>query len=430
LLTVINEKFLHYLWKHKLFNQNNIATTKNEKVEVLHVGLHNDDSGPDFFNSKIKIGNQLWAGNVELHLKSSDWYNHNHQIDRSYDSVILHVVWEYDAPVYNNFNTLIPTVQLKKYVNKKILKNYFELFLSTKLILNCENKINKVEELVLINWKDRLYFERLEEKSKFIFQLLKESNYDWEAVLFKMLARNFGLKVNGEAFLQMTNSVDFSVVRKLQNNLFQLEALLFGQSLLLENNIDDLYFDKMKKEYLFLKSKFLLKDTVQPEMKFFRLRPNNFPTIRLSQLANLYSNHSSLFSKIMQVNNLKDYYKLFNITASEFWDTHYTFESNSKYRKKKLTKSFIDLLLINTIIPIKVAYKKRKGIFSQNEIIILLNELKPEKNHITETFKKLKMSVNNAMDSQAFIQLKKNYCNKKRCLDCVIGNYLITTNHK
>ena len=249
---------------------------------VTSVGQHNFNSGPDFFNAKLQIGNQLWAGNVEVHIKSSDWFLHNHEQDKAYDSVILHVVWEHDTDVFRKDNTSIPTLQLRDFTNKAVLNNYEKLFSKNGKWINCENDFALVDDFVLINWLERLYFERLERKLETIKMLLEETKNDWEAVLFIMLAKNFGLKVNGESFYSLAKSIDFSVVRKSQSNLTAIEALLFGQAGMLVDDLEIAYYLQLQKEYQFLKQKFKLKNNGVLPIQFFRLRPPNFPTIRLS----------------------------------------------------------------------------------------------------------------------------------------------------
>ena len=258
-----------------------------------------------------------------------------------------------------------------------------------------------------------------------ILSLLKQSNNDWEAVLFKLLSKNFGLKVNGEAFYNLANSFDFSVFRKNQSKVANLEAILFGQASLLDEDFDDAYYHSIKKEYSFLQTKYKLKPIHKTEVKFFRLRPNNFPTIRLSQLANLYFYQSNLFSKVSSILKLDDYYDLFTVATSEYWETHYSFKNSSKKRVKKLTKSFIDLLLINTIIPLKFVYQKYIGKLDEEEILQLIQQIKPEKNSIIDTFKTIKIEGKNAQETQALIQLKNEYCSKQKCLQCVVGIKLI-----
>lgn len=421
----MQEDFLHYIWKHKKFQFNNLKTTFGETIVVSSVGQHNFNSGPDFFNAKLKIGEQLWAGNVEIHIKSSDWFIHNHETDIAYDNVILHVVWEDDTEVFRKDNTPIPTLELKAIVDASMFSNYEKLFTKQNKWINCENDFSSTDDFVLNNWLERLYFERLERKSKTIETLLAESKNDWEAVLFKMLTKNFGLKVNGDSFFSLAQSIDFSIIRKTQSNPQVLEALLFGQSGLLEQDVENAYHLRLNKEYEFLKQKFSIQNNQVLPIQFFRLRPPNFPTIRLSQLASLYSKHQNLFSKIIECSELENFYELFKVSTSEFWKTHYTFQKESKSSTKKLSKSFIDLLLINTILPLKFSYAKQKGEAIDSEIIRIASTISSEKNNIINAFNVLKKVSKSSLDSQALIQLKTEYCNKNKCLQCAIGNALI-----
>ena len=421
----MQEDFLHYIWKHKKFHVNNLKTTQDEAVFVNTVGQHNLNSGPDFFNAQLTIGNQLWAGNVEIHVKSSDWYLHNHEQDKAYDNVILHVVWEHDTEIYRKDNTVIPTLQLKDFVSKEVFNNYEKLFSKNGKWINCENDFASIDDFVLKNWLERLYFERLERKAEVIKELLKETKNDWEAVLFIMLAKNFGLKVNGESFFSLAQSIDFSIVRKTQSNQQTLEALLFGQAGLLEQDFEVPYYLELAKDYQFLKQKFQLENNQVLPVQFFRLRPPNFPTIRISQLASLYSNQLNLFSKVIDTNKLDDFYNLFNVATSEFWKTHYTFQKQSKSTTKVLTKPFIDLLLINTILPIKFCYAKQKGLEIEAVILEIANDITSEKNSIIDAFNQLKKISKSSLDSQALIQLKTEYCSKNKCLQCAIGNNLV-----
>lgn len=422
----MQEDFLHYIWKHKKLQVANLQTTTNELVEIVSVGQHNHNAGPDFFNAQLRIGNQLWAGNVEIHIKSSDWFVHNHEVDTAYDNVILHVVWQHDTEIFRKDNTQIPTLELKPFVSEQALHQYQKLFATNNKWINCETELPALDDFTMQNWLERLFFERLEQKSKVIEQQLKASNNNWEAVLFIMLAKNFGLKVNGDAFLSLANSIDFNIIRKTQNNITSLEALLFGQAGLLEDDVQEPYAINLKKEYDFLKHKFGLSNSQVSSLQFFRLRPPNFPTIRLSQLANLYHQHQNLFSKVMETINIEGFYQLFNIKTTDFWDTHYTFGKTSNASKKQLTKSFVDLLLINTIIPIKFSYAKYQGKLDEESIINLMQSIKAERNSIVETFHKIKPVTTSAVQSQAILQLKNKYCDKNKCLQCAIGSKILT----
>jgi hypothetical protein len=422
----MQEDFLHYIWKYKKFDFSNLKSTTNEPIVVTSVGQHNWNSGPDFFNAQLTIGQQLWAGNVEIHIKSSDWFLHNHEQDKAYDNVILHVVWEHDTEVFRKDNTAIPTLQLKDFINKAVLNNYEKLFSKKGKWINCENDFATVDDFVLNNWLERLYLERLERKSEVIQELLIETKNDWEAVFFVMLAKNFGLKVNGEAFYSIAKSIDFSIVRKSQSNIKSLEALFFGQAGLLEDDFQSAYYLELVKEYRFLKHKFKLENHQVLPLQFFRLRPPNFPTIRLSQLASLYVNHKNLFSKVIETNALTNFYKLFNASTSEFWKTHYTFQKESTLSTKVLTKSFIDLLLINTILPIKFCYSKEKGQDNNAVFLEIANQMASEKNSIIDAFNGLKKVATSSLHSQALIQLKTEYCSKHKCLQCAVGSKLIS----
>jgi len=421
----MQEDFLHFIWQHKKINGLHLKTTQHESLEIISVGQLNTNSGPDFFNAQLKIADQLWAGNLEIHVKSSDWFVHNHETDKAYDNVILHVVWEHDTEIFRKNNSIIPTLELKQYIDTDLLHNYNKLFSAKNKWINCETDFSEVEDFILTNWLERIYIERLERKSKTIETLLEVSKSNWESVLFKMLTKNFGLKVNGDSFFSLANSIDFSIIRKQQTKPKVLEALLFGQGGLLDQDIEEIYFLELKKEYLFLKQKFQLSNLQVLPIQFFRLRPQNFPTIRLSQLASLYHKEQHLFSKIIETNTLEGFYKLFAVTASEFWKTHYTFQKTSKLSQKKITKSFIDLLLINTIIPIKFSYAKSNNEDINETIIKLLQQIPSEKNSIVSAFNKLKNVSKTALQSQALIQLKSEYCDKNKCLHCAVGNALI-----
>ena len=421
----MNENLLHFLWKLKLFSVNNLKSTNGELIHIISNGIHNLNTGPDFLNAKIEIENQVWAGNVEIHINSSDWYKHNHETDKNYDAVILHVVWEHDVEIFRKNNAKIVTLELKNYISKEVLNNYNQLFSKNKKWINCENEIQFIDSFIFENWLERLYFERLEQKSSIIQEILTTNNNNWEATLFILLAKSFGLKVNGDAFLNFANSFDFSIVRKVSNNVEQLEALFLGQAGLLSNKKESIYFERLKKEYKYLKVKFNLTPILGGQVQFFRLRPNNFPTLRLSQLAYLYNKYQNLFSKIIEIDSLELFYSLFEVSTLLFWETHFTFEKESKKSTKKLTKSFIDLVLINTIIPLKFVYLKSLGKSDYSSLFTVLEQIKPEKNSIISRYNDLKIKSSNAFKTQALLQLKSEYCSKQLCLQCAIGKTIL-----
>ncbi|MEO8516567.1 MAG: DUF2851 family protein, partial [Flavobacterium sp.] len=378
----------------------------------------------DFFNAQIVIANQKWAGNVEIHLKSSDWYVHHHERDEGYENVILHVVWEHDTEIFRKNNTEIPVLELKKYVDSETVVN-FQSLMAPKSWIFCEKQLKEINQFTFKNWQERLFFERLERKSKPIYELLELTNNDWEAVLFCLLAKNFGLNTNGEIFFKIAQSIPFSIIRKESSEVENLEALLFGVAGLLDLEKEDNYFKDLKFRYFYLLHKYQLeKKNVEP-VQFFKHRPDNFPTIRLSQLANLYQVQQNLFSKISTVNSVNNIYETLEIAVSDYWQNHYQFDKESPEKKKKLSKSFIDLIIINTIIPLQFAYAKNQGKEISEDLIGLLNEVAPEKNAIMDKFTSFGIKPKNAFESQSLLQLKNEYCNKSRCLDCSVGMELL-----
>ncbi|WP_166919994.1 DUF2851 family protein [Flavobacterium poyangense] len=420
----MKEEFLHYLWKFKKFETLNLKTTQNEPVVIIKSGDYLGLSGPDFFNAQIVIGNQKWAGNVEIHLKSSDWYAHGHEKDVAYENVILHVVWEHDNAIFRADNTEISVLVLKEYVSEEIINNYYSLT-KTKSWIPCERDIAHIDDFVFKNWLERLFFERLERKSKFIFSLLEETNQDWEATLFCLLAKNFGLNVNGEAFFQIAKSIPFSIIRKESFETENLEALFFGISGLLDADKEDIYFIDLKIRYFYFLNKYQLSKVYVDPLQFFKLRPDNFPTIRLSQLAALYHKHQNLFTELIEVKSVKKVYDLLTVSCGLYWQNHYQFDKKSRKKSKEVSKSFLDLIILNTIIPLQFAYVQMKGEFISEDLIDFMNEVGPEKNSIIDKFESFGVVSSSAFDTQALLQLKKEYCNQNACLKCAIGLELL-----
>jgi hypothetical protein len=421
----MNEDFLHYVWKFQLLSFHDLKTTTKESLLILKPGIHNHNSGPDFLNAQMKIENHHWVGNVEIHLKSSDWYAHNHELDPSYDAVILHVVWEDDSTVFMRNNKPLPVLILKDFVLNTALNNYLNLYSAKQRWISCENEIYTIDSFIFENWKERLFFERLERKSNEMKEILFANKNDFEAVLFKLLAKSFGLKVNGDVFLSLANSFDFSILRRVRSDENKLTALLFGQSGFLEEKIEDIYHQQLKKEFHYLKHKYKLSSISNNQFSFFRMRPSNFPTIRIAQLISLYHLHQGLFSKLIKIQTLKGFYNLFNVNVNSFWNTHYTFHKNSSFSSKKLTKQFINLVLINTVIPLIFLYKRGRGDVNEHDFLDFFQKIKPEKNSIIYKFNDLKINSRSVLDTQALLELKNNYCAKKLCLQCAVGNHLL-----
>ncbi len=420
----MKEDFLHYIWKFKKFDTLSLKTYNGEEITIINVGHYLEQAGPDFFNAQIIIGNQKWAGNVEIHLKSSDWYVHHHERDANYENVILHVVWEHDTEIFRKNNTEIPVLVLKDYVDLTTIANY-QTLMAPKSWIFCEKQISQIDGFMVKNWQERLFFERLERKSKPIFELLEQTNQDWEAVLFYLLAKNFGLNTNGTIFLKIAQSIPFSIIRKESFEIENIEALLFGFAGLLDSEKEDMYFKDLKFRYFYLINKYQLEKKWIEPLQFFKLRPDNFPTIRLSQLANLYHKHQNLFSKISTPLSLKSVYDIFQVSSSSYWLAHYQFDKLSPKKKKQLSKSFIDLILINTLIPLQFAYAKSQGKEISEELILFIDEVSPEKNAILDKFISFGVKPKNVFESQSLLQLKNEYCNNSRCLECAIGIQLL-----
>lgn len=420
----MKESILHYIWQQKLFVSSDMMTTDGEQIEVIDVGKLNIDAGPDFFNAKIKIGNTLWAGNVEIHLQSSDWFKHNHQDNKAYDSVILHIVKKSDAEVYRTDGEKIPQVELN--FSKQIETDYIQLISEQKWI-PCADKIKFVPEIFIQSWKNTLLVERLEQKMDAIVNLLNANNQHWEEAFYITLARNFGFGTNSQAFEQLAKSTPLSALGKHKNNLFQLEAILFGQSGLLDNSFKDEYVEKLKKEYEFLAAKFDLKPLKASQWKLLRLRPDNFPHVRIAQFAALIHSSSKLFSKVLEKPELDYLNKIFDLKPSEYWQTHYTFASESTKKSKSLGQQSKNILYINTVIPFLFCYGSQKGNQEmKDKALELLEAIPEERNSIITGWKSLGLTVKTAYDSQALLQLKKNYCDDKKCLRCRIGHKVLT----
>lgn len=422
---MITEDFLHYIWNFKLFNTIDLKTTNKETLQILKSGQHNTDAGPDFFNAQIKLDTTIWAGNVEIHINSSDWVKHHHETDNAYNNVVLHVVYQHDREIKNANGNAIPTLELKQLIDEKLVKNYHQL-VSGKNWIPCSQQISTIDQFVVNNWLERLVFERLERKSIEIEATLIKNKNDWEETFYQLMFKYFGLKVNAEPFLLLAKNTSLKMIEKHKNS-FTVEALLFGQAGFLTENMEDEYFKRLKKEYQFLNSKFSLVPLDKSLWKFLRLRPANFPTIRIAQLANLLTSEPRLFSKIIAINSVQEIRQLFELTASKYWDNHYQFGVTQKKSITKQTgKLMIDSLIINVIVPILFVYATTtQNEELKNKAIQVLEKLTSEKNTILLNFEKLGIKSKNALQSQALIELKTNYCSQKKCLTCSIGNNLI-----
>ena len=413
------EQLLHYVWKHKIFPLKELKTTTGQQVEVIDTGLANTDAGPDFFNAKLKLDGVLWIGNIEIHERSSDWFKHGHHADAGYNSVILHIASEIDMEISRSNGERIPQIQL--ICPEAVRTNYKEL-LETDSYPPCYRIIPSLPPFTAHSWMTALQMERFEQKATLLNERLKRCQGNWEDAFFITLARNFGFGLNGDAFETWAHQLPFRAVDKHRNDLFQIEAIFFGQAGILEDSDGDGYYLRLKKEYTYLQHKFELIPMDASLWRFLRLRPANFPHIRIAQLACLYHRAYGLLSRIMETETLQGVRDILKGGTSEYWLTHYTFGGSSPSRPKTLSNTSLDLLIINTVVTFLYAYGLHKG----NRVLCaragsFLEELKAENNYITRMWEQCGMKASNAADSQALIQLKKEYCDKKKCLYCRIG---------
>ncbi|MDR4952860.1 DUF2851 family protein [Chryseobacterium sp. ES2] len=416
----MTEKLLQYLWNYKIFKHFNFKDIEGNSVEIIHFGKWNKNAGPDFLDAKIKINGLLLAGNIELHVRSSDWIFHNHSQDPNYQNIILHVVFQHDIEIRELTEKQVPTLELHNYIDKNIVWKYEKLINGDQFIA-CEKIFDPKK--VPVNFHEESILKKLDEKSSELEQNLDLYKNNFEAVLFHSFAYSFGLKVNASIFRQIAESIDYSIINKIRQNPLQLEALLFGISGWLEKPQDG-QMKIWKREFDFIKAKFSIPD-LKLHPKFLRLRPPNFPTIRLSQLAALYQ-HQNLFSKIMEARSAEQLYSIFkSIKASEYWDFHFNFGSISKVQPKTLSKDFIDLLIVNTVIPLQYAYHRYHQEDIADHIIELYKTVSGEKNTIITSWKTLGVKVTNALESQSLIYHHKTCCEPKNCLSCAIGFKLL-----
>jgi hypothetical protein len=418
-----NEEILQSAWKFGFFDRENLKTVDGEKIEVISVGLKNHNSGPDFFAARIKSNGYIWAGNVEMHIKASDWYKHGHHKDKAYKNVILHIVAEFDIdkdkyPDYNLKTVVLP-------IDKKLLTKYEELKNNSGFIA-CQSYVKNVHPFVKSHMIHRLVIERLAKKSEYIITLYQNLGQDWNETFYIVTARYFGTPHNSDNFEMLAKSLPQKILAKHKNNLLQLEALLFGVAGFLNNQpVKDSYITKLKDEWQFLSKKY---DLVSKSInwRFMRMRPANFPTIRIAQFAKLIHNSSFLFSKILSTENIYSVRPLFELNISGYWENHYTFGKKSIKRSKHTGKTFIDVLLINVVVPFLFSYGELNNNESYKEkALTWLDLIDAENNKITREFEKLEFPIKSALFSQGLLTLKQEYCDKHRCLNCLIGNNIL-----
>ncbi len=425
----MNESFLHYIWQFQYFNKRDLITSSGEKIEVFKTGNLNTHAGPDFSNAKIRIDDLEWAGAVEIHTKSSAWEEHHHEVDKAYDNVILHVVWQDDKPVYRSDKTLMPTLELKGRVDEVLIKEYKKLVNSPSAI-PCGKSFSKVDELTKISMLDKALMQRLEAKALQVEALLKSSNNDWEQTTYQLFARNFGFKVNNEPFEQLAKSVPYKIILKHVDKSVQVEAILFGQAGFLDTEVGDDYYKLLQREYHILSEKYNLEPTrlKKSQWRFLRLRPANFPTVRLAQLGALLQ-QKGLFSKILELEDYKSISQLFSASPSPYWQHHYQFNRKSEQGVAGLGSFSIENLIINSVVPLLAAYGRATDDHSYlDRATGLLLQIPGEKNAIMRTWNNIGFIGKTAFDSQGLIELHNNFCLRRNCLNCNIGASLLKPN--
>ena len=415
----MREEFLYYSWENRLTDKD-LKTAEGEAVDIVATGYRNTDSGPDFLETKIQIGDKLWAGHVEIHVKSSDWNRHGHQNDKAYKNVILHVVYENDVQVND-----IPTLELKGHFEESLFAQYQKL-ISSKNWIPCEKSIAKVPVFTRLSWLDRMAVERLESKSEIVTKILEANQFDWEDALYKLLMRYFGLKVNNEAFEYLANILPFKTLLKHADNQLQVEAMLMGCAGFLDDDFTEEYPLLLKREFAVMKAKFNLLTMPAERWKFMRMRPSNFPTIRLAQMAQLIHKNGGLFSKIKAAKDTAEAKALFDVKASAYWETHYRLGVIAESKPKHLGEATADVLMINAVAPLLFCHGKlHKDELVCETAIQFLEDTDAEDNAIIRHYAQCGITAENAMQTQALLHLYSYFCKRKRCLECRLANVLL-----
>jgi hypothetical protein len=424
----MSESYLHFLYQFQYFDKTHLETTDNELVRIIKIGRLNADSGADFQDARIVVGEVEWAGSVEIHLKSSDWDIHKHQNDTAYQNVILHLVWEDDKPILRKDGTKIPTLTLRERADKNLLRKY-QAMMESNAEMPCQNQFMEVDDIKKLSMLDKVLMKRLEDKSLIIHQFLQENNADWEETTYQVLAKNFGFKLNSAPFLSLAKNLPLKILQKHRDNLSQIEALIFGVAGFLNNENNDLekwdeYRLNLRKEFQFLASKYQLQDKIlgQHEWKYLRLRPANFPTVRLAQFARFIHENANLFSVLIYLENVKSLAKILKVKQSDYWIEHYVFGKKSEGKVPTFGNASVENVVINTVVPLLVSYANQKDNREYLEKAIrLLEELRAEENSITNHWKSMGLSIKSAFDSQASIEWHNHFCLAKKCLNCNVG---------
>jgi hypothetical protein len=425
----MKEEFLHYLWKYSLYDPEKLFDRSGNRIQVIRSGEYNRDSGPDFFNARIIVEGTVWAGNIEIHTRSSHFDIHGHQNDPAFDNVILHVVAENDKTVFNTKGEEILTTELS--FEPELYERYLTL-VNNPYIIACQDKVKETDPFLLRHWLNSLVIERIEDKTEAINKIFRETGNDWEETFYRMLTRYFGFRINTEPFEMLASALPFRIIRKHTDNLFQIEALLFGMAGMLEEGLfkdalSDEYYRSLIREYRILSSKYSLKPVHGWLWKFSRLRPANFPTVRISQLAAMLCVTGGLFSKVLEAAGIMQLKEVFEVTASGYWDDHFIFGKKTRRSVKHTGSQAVSIFLINAVIPVIFVYGKNRGLNNICErALSFLEEIQPEDNSIIVEWRECGINAESAFYSQGLIQLRNEYCKKRRCLECRIGSSLVS----
>jgi len=425
----MTEEFLHFIWNHRLLSRD-VWSIANQKIRILYPGQANINAGPDFINAKIRIGDTLWAGNVEIHLCSSDWYVHKHHLDKNYNNIILHVVNSNDKSTKRNNGEDIPTLVLEGKYEQSLYDKYRDLMENLKWI-PCQDQLEYVDQINFMSMIEATMIERLMRRNENLDLLLEKSLNNWEETLYRALARSFGFRINAEPFELLAKSLPFNIIGKHRNDIFQIEALLFGQAGMLSRDFNDPYPKKLKNEYLFLRKKYNLTPIEGHLWRFLRMRPPNFPTLRISQFAALLKTTDRLFARIMDASDIDEINVLFDLKSSEYWNNHFVFDKEADFSIKVLGQKSIELILINSVIPFMFFYSRRRNRPKHQEMALsLLRKVPPENNRIIRKWKEMNIDIQSAFETQSLLELKEFYCDQRKCLHCKIGMSILNrTDH-
>jgi hypothetical protein len=418
----MNEELLQYIWMTGLFNGNGLKSTTGQDIIILKRGKLNTDSGPDFSHARIKIDDTEWVGHIEIHIDSDDWLKHRHHLDKSYNNTILHVVLQYKQEVYREDGTMVPCIDISDRIHQGIIDQYQELKSSNQWIA-CAGFLHRIDHFTINQVLDRVLIQRLERKTDMVKHWLEKSTGDWQSVFYLAITRSFGFGTNSEAFEQLAIHMPLNILSKHKHDTETLECLLFGVAGFLENEMDDPYYRSLREEWQFLQIKYGIRGMLPNSFKFMRMRPGNFPTVRIAQLAALLARNNQLLSKVIEEEDLVKVIQLFQVKASEYWRTHYVFGKTGKPHAVDLTPSAIQNILINAVVPVLFVYGQEHHNESlTTKAVNLLHQLPAEANHVITHWSRYGIHARTAFDSQALIELKKNNCDEKRCLECRIGN--------